>query len=210
MKEYCLVPRATAEKVLLKSDNQLKRKTPSLESSSHARITPPVSLEHVINNNNNNNNKPSIDHLVALSGTVKSRKYLLDLLEILKQNPEVSWDSYGNTLKPITGINVPRLLKILTELNKLFNNEELPLIRLFIHSVPGISQFIRNSRAFNQLYNVSPITKQGGSMKNRGKKRKISRRESTELDRKKSIKTNKKKKMDKSINTKCSWLSYYY
>ena len=213
MKEYCLVPRATAEKILLKSTSPLKREKLVNTQPSPARVTP--NLEGVIhvkkNDNNNNNNKPSIEHLVTLSGTVKAREYLLDLLEILKQNPEVSWDSYGNTLRPITGINLPHTLKILTEHNKIFNNEELPLIRIFMHSVPRLSQYIRNGRAYKQIYNASPIIKQGGRMKKKRKMPSESYLKEREMIHSSTKLWSKKRKNSSKANAAvgCSWLSYY-
>ena len=98
--------------------------------------------------------RPNLDNLINISAKAATTKeYIKSFLALLKNTPEISWDSSGNLLEPFRNYNIINILKTLSNAGdkKGFQTEDVPLIRMILHSASMDPSFIRNNKAKKQL-----------------------------------------------------------
>ena len=115
--------------------------------------------------------RPNLDNLINISAkTATTKEYIKSFLSLLRNTPELSWDASGNLLGPFRNYNIINILKTLSNAGdkKGFQTEDVPLIRMILHSASMDPSFIRNNKAKKQLMGgskPSPLLAQSRRMR---------------------------------------------
>ena len=109
MKEFCLLPRKLAEKCLATSASDAERPTLPVASTF-------------------NNPTPELENLLRAQVNSAHQDFGMSFINLLKQTPGITWDSRGNLLSPVQGINLLSLISTLANKKGKFPAQNKSLI----------------------------------------------------------------------------------
>ena len=142
MMEYCLVPKAIADQ-MIKQTNFPNIQNSKIEDS---LSTPKTMFSRPITDTGN----PSLDHIVNLMVEDKHRGYALSVIKYLQDHPEVKYNTDGNFIAPVPGLNVSDVLGFfLNNKTSSFIKEKIKLMNDYIKIPP---YYIKNKNSKEELY----------------------------------------------------------
>ena len=142
VKEFCLVPRALAEATLQRklqvnpTSQQELKKTPEnalgVLPKSEADTALDEALKIIL--------KPTEYHYANL------------MLPLLRKHPLIRWDSSGNMLSPIRGVNIVDIIRYWLNRNNNIDSNKIPDLRMMVKLIDLPPSFIKNPKAKAQLF----------------------------------------------------------
>ena len=145
VKEFCLVPRSQLE--TKQTPHRTKSQVETKLSSFHRKSPQNALGEALI---------PEVD--TTFDDTAKilvnnaDRQYADGILSFLRKHPLIRWDSSGNMMSPITGVNIFDIIRFWVTRNSSFDSEKIEDLKMLVKLTGLPKSYIKNPKAKKVLF----------------------------------------------------------